>query len=179
MLVTGYPLVSYDVPWSVLSQTAAPTPDRKGSKRQNKRKSYKLNFTASFTTCCRRIKTNLSFDGDAETIDGSLGAVSLTKDASSETDAGFCIGHFNPLDVVTIERTNWNKADVMLFTTDDDQQLLFWQIINLVDAFALTDPSDFCSENNTKKRNFKSNRLEPHQMRNILLSTFTIEVNTK
>ena len=81
--------------------------------------------------------------------------MSLTKDASSETDASFCIGHFNPLDVVTIERTNWNKADVMLFTTDDDQQLLFWQIINLVDAFALTDPSDFYSENNNKKEKFE------------------------
>jgi hypothetical protein len=131
-------------------------------------------------TCCRRIKTNLSFDGDAETIDGSLGAVSLTKDASSETDAGFCIGHFNPLDVVTVERPNWNKADVMLFTADDDQQLLFWQIINLVDAFALNEPSDFYSEKQQqKKRNLKSNRLETHQMRKMLLFTFTIEVDTK
>ena len=68
----------------------------------------------------------------------------------------------------------------MLFTADDDQQLLFWQIINLVDAFALTDPSDFYSEKQQqKKRNLKSNRLETHQMRKMLLFTFTIEVDTK
>jgi hypothetical protein len=37
-----------------------------------------------------------------------LGAVSLAQDAGGETDAGFGIGHFNPLDVVTVERPNWN-----------------------------------------------------------------------
>jgi hypothetical protein len=68
----------------------------------------------------------------------------------------------------------------MLFTADDDQQLLFWQIINLVDAFALNEPSDFYSEKQQqKKRNLKSNRLETHQMRKMLLFTFTIEVDTK
>ena len=102
-------------------------------------------FHSEIFTMCRRT-TNLSFDGDAETIDGSLGPVSLTKDASSETDASFCISHFNPLDVVTVERPNWNKADVMLFTANDDQQLFFRQIINLVDAFAFTNSSDFYSE---------------------------------
>jgi hypothetical protein len=40
----------------------------------------------------------------------------------------------------------------MLFTADDDQQLLFWQIINLVDAFALNEPSDFYSEKQQQKK---------------------------
>jgi hypothetical protein len=34
----------------------------------------------------------------------------------------------------------------MLLTADDDQQLLFGQVINLVNAFALAHPSDFYSK---------------------------------
>ena len=110
MLVTGYPLVSYDVPWSVLPQTAAPAPVRKRKQRTKQKKKLKIQFHSVFYDVSRRIITNLSFDGDIETIDGSLGAVSLTKDVSivklmqtSVRSHSSVIGHFNPLDFVTVE----------------------------------------------------------------------------
>jgi hypothetical protein len=83
-------VVSYDVPLSVLPQTAAPAPGRKRKQTTKQKKKLKIKFHSVFYDVSRRIITNLSFDGDIETIDGSLGAVSLTKDASSETDANFC-----------------------------------------------------------------------------------------
>ena len=90
-------------------------------------------------------KTYLSFDGDAETIDGSLSTVSLPKNASGETDTGLCISHFDPLDIVTVECTYRNQPYVVLFTTNDHQQLFLGQIIDLVDAFTLANSSDFCA----------------------------------
>ncbi len=185
MLVTGYPLVSYDVPWSVLPQTAAPAPVRKRKQTTKQKKQLKIQFHSVFYDVSRRIITNLSFDGDTETIDGSLGAVSLTKDVSivklmQTSVRSHTVVLLATLIHSTLSPSNWNKAGVMLFTADDDQQLLFWQIINLVDAFALNEPSDFYSEKQQqKKRNLKSNRLETHQMRKMLLFTFTIEVDTK
>ena len=76
------------MPCSVLSQTAAPAPGRKRKQTTKQKKKLKIKFHSVFYDV--RIITTLSFDGDIETKDGSLGAVSLTKDASSETDADFC-----------------------------------------------------------------------------------------
>ena len=116
-------------------------------------------------TCCRRIKTNLSFDGDAETIDGSLGAVSLTKDVSivklmqtSVRSHSSVIGHFNPLDFVTVELEQggrdavyrrWRPAAALLA----DNQFGRCVCSHRPERFLFR-------EQKQKKRNLKLNRLE-------------------
>lgn len=68
----------------------------------------------------------------------------LSQKTRGEGAAALGVGHLQPLHVVTVERTHRNKPDVMLLAADDDQQLFFGHVLDLVDTLALADAANFC-----------------------------------
>ena len=74
------------------------------------------------------------------------------QEARRERGARLRVGHFEPLDVVTVECSDGHQPDVVLLAANDHQQLLFGDVFDLVDAFALAHACDFCTTSNIESK---------------------------